>query len=372
MIAPIDVQELPPHAQNMLNEAANPKMRLAAARGIVPGLKPPEIVTLPTALALGPAGDVATTAHDTLVHLPPPVLNGALTGNLQAAVIDELAQAYGNNSDIVAPLLRMARLDLDTVERLAKRGNEAITELVATNQERLIERPKLIELLYMNEHTRMSTADRLIEFAVRSGIQLHSIAAWGEMVRAIEGELIPEPGEEPLPDDLEYRAVANLAKQLTDDAIETPFQEDEEGQEQLVEKYMPLYQAIAAMSVSQKVRRAMLGTKEERALLLRDQNRLVASAAIRSPRIQEPEVVSVSQNRNVSEDVLRVIANTGAWSKSYQIKKNLVENPRCPVGIAQKMVVQLHEADLHRLAKNKNVSGAVRQAAKRHLDRRKT
>jgi hypothetical protein len=356
----------------MLDETANPKMRLAAARGIVPGLKPAEIVTLLVAFAAGPSDEVSHTARQTLASLPPPVLKGALSSDLPAAVIDDLAHAYGQQSELVAQLLRMPRLSIDTVLWLAQHGNEAITELVATNQERLIAHPRLMELLYLNDHTRMSTADRLVEFAVRSGIELRGIPAWAEVARAIEGELIPEPADEPLPDDIEYREAVELANRLTDDSIVDPFLEDEEGEEKLDEKYVPLYKAIGDMTVSQKIRRAMLGTKEERALLVRDRNRLVSAAAIRSPRIQEPEVVQIAHNRNVSEDVLRVIGNAGEWIKSYQIKKNLVENPRTPIAIAQKLVIQLRESDLTKLTRNKNVSGAIRQAARRHLQRRKT
>jgi len=373
LIPPVDIQELAPQAQKILDESANPKLRLAAARGIVPGLKPIDLVSVLVAFASGPGTDeLAKTARATIAGLPAQVLKGVLSGDLQPLVVDALARSQAAQADPIAALLRMPRIHFETVEWLAQHGNEAVTELVATNQERLIQHPRVMELLYLNEATRMSTADRVVEFAVRSGVELHGIAAWKEVARAIEGELVPEAADEPLPEDLEFKEAAELAKQLEDDSIIHPFEETEEGEETLVEKFKPLYQRIAEMNVSQKVRRAQLGTKEERALLLRDSNRLVAAAAIRSPRIQEPEVVLVSNNRNVCEDVLRIIGNSGEWLKSYQVKKNLVENPRTPLGIAQKLVVQLRETDLKRLSGDKNVSSSVRLAAKRHLGRRKT
>ena len=48
-----------------------------AAKGIVPGLKPADLVTIIVVLAEG-ADAVAETARQTLAKLPPPVLNGAL------------------------------------------------------------------------------------------------------------------------------------------------------------------------------------------------------------------------------------------------------------------------------------------------------
>ena len=88
--------------------------------------------------------------------------------------------------------------------------------------------------------------------------------------------------------------------------------------------------------------------------------------------MQEPEAVMIARNRSVSVDVLRVLAMTPEWIKCYLVKKNLVENSKTPISIAQRLVNQLRETDLRKLAKNKNVSGAIQLAAKRHLDRRRT
>jgi len=66
------------------------------------------------------------------------------------------------------------------------------------------------------------------------------------------------------------------------------------------------------------------------------------------------------------------IATTPEWTKSYQIKRNLCENPKTPVSIATRLVQHLRESDLRHLSKSKNVTGPVQDAARRHLDRRKT
>lgn len=107
-------------------------------------------------------------------------------------------------------------------------------------------------------------------------------------------------------------------------------------------------------------------------LLVRDANRIVASAAVRSPLMQEPEVVLIARNRNVSDEVLRVIGSSPEWMKSYSVKKNLVENPKTPPNIATKLVQHLRENDLRQISRSKNVTGAVQEAARRHLSRRET
>ena len=55
----------------------------------------------------------------------------------------------------------------------------------------------------MNRSARMSTADRVLELAVRNGTEL-DIPAFREAATAIRDEPIPEPTEQPTPDDILY------------------------------------------------------------------------------------------------------------------------------------------------------------------------
>jgi hypothetical protein len=144
----------------------------------------------------------------------------------------------------------------------------------------------------------------------------------------------------------------------------------DEGEEEVAQKFVPLYARIGTMTIAQKIRCAMLGNAAERMLLMRDSNRLVASAAIRSPLIQEPEVVRVSASRVVSEDVLRAIAINKDWIRNYQIKLNLVSNPRTPFTMASRLVPYLREHELKVISKSKNVTGPIAQAAKQQLTRK--
>jgi len=152
-----------------------------------------------------------------------------------------------------------------------------------------------------------------------------------------------------------------LANQGTGLAVATPVIDN---------KFLPLHAKLAQMSITQKIRRAMIGTASERSLLVRDKNKLVASAAIRSPKIQENEILMISMSRNVSDDVLRIIANNREWTQSHQVKLNLVANPRTPFVFSAKLIGFLREHELKALAKSKNVSGAIAQAARQQLNRK--
>ena len=214
---------------------------------------------------------------------------------------------------------------------IAARASEEVAELVATNEQRLLAHPVIIEKLYMNKATRMSTADRVLELAVRNRLELTGIPAYREAAIAIGQELIAEPSPEPTPDDLLFREVDAAATAAPIDLTreDTHRVDDATGDEVVEDKFLPLHARLAAMTVSQKIRRAMLGNATERLLLVRDNNRLVATSAIKSPLIQESEVTLISASRNVSEDVLRAIALDREWTRSHQIKKlNLASRTR--------------------------------------------
>jgi hypothetical protein len=347
-------------------------MRQLAAKGIAPGVRPGEAIALIAILSESADTAIRTTAAATLANIPAPLLNGALTGDLLPGVLALLAPTYARDTAVMAKLLAHPDMPPSAVAEIAAMANEAVAELVATNEERLLANPAIIEKLYMNKATRMSTADRILELAVRNSVELKGIPAYKEAAAAIGQELIAEPSPEPTPDDVLFKDVEKASSAApVDPRVEDTHHIDEETGEEVVEdRFLPLHARLAMMTTSQKIRRAMLGSSAERLLLVRDNNRLVAQAAVKSPAIQESEIVRVSASRNVSEDVLRTIALDREWTRSHQIKLNLTQNPRTPFAFASKLIPHLREHELKALAKSKNVTGAVAQAARQWLSRR--
>ncbi|MDP9149098.1 MAG: hypothetical protein M3O36_04035 [Myxococcota bacterium] len=372
MDPPVDLATLSPGARKILEPGSPAGLRQMAAKGIAPGIRPGEALSVIALLSESPDEVIAAAAQKTLGNLPGPLLSGALTGDLPPGVLGLIAPRYARDAAAIQKMLVHPAIPPEAVAVIAALANEAVAELVATNEQRLLAHPAIIEKLYMNKATRMSTADRVLELAVRNKIELKGIPAFREAAVAVAQELIVEPSAEPTPDDvlfLETEAAARAAP--IDPAVEDTHRLDEEtGEEVLVEKFLPLHARLGQMSVSQKIRRAMLGNASERLLLVRDTNRLVAAAAVKSPAIQENEVVRISASRNVSEDVLRLIATNREWTRSHQIKLNLVQNPRTPFAFASKLIQHLREHELKALAKSKNVGGAVVQAARQQLSRR--
>jgi hypothetical protein len=367
MTIAIDLEKLPPPARKALSPDAPGALRNMAAKGVLPGLKPGDIVTVVAALSASDDVAIAELAGTTLGNLAPPILNGALQADLEAPVIELLAGLYSSNHDVVEKLLRLPRIGGGALELLADAADERAGELIATNEQLMLEYPRTIEKLYMNKRVRLSTADRLLELAVRNGLEL-DIPAFKQAATAIKNELIAEPSEEPTYDDVLFKEVEDLAErtELEDDTHEL----DEEGKEVVKPPVIPLYQKVANMTISGRIRAAQIGDKATRMLLIRDPNRLVATAAAKSPKMKESEAIIIAQSRAVSEDVLREIALNREFTRNYQVKLNLISNPRTPFTFASRMIPHLRDTDLKSLAKSKNVPSAISQAVSQQIARK--
>jgi hypothetical protein len=117
----------------------------------------------------------------------------------------------------------------------------------------------------------------------------------------------------------------------------------------------------------QKIKLARFGNAEARSILIRDRNKLVSSAAIRSPKVGDNEVLTFAKSRAVSDDILRVIGNSREWCKNKSIKVALVMNPKTPVSTSMKFLGHLSDGELLSAMKSKDVAGPVAAQARRML-----
>jgi hypothetical protein len=384
----IDVARLPGPAQKILDPSGPPPLKAMAAKGVVPGLKPGDVLAVLVVLAQAEDAN-GQTARKTLESLPGPVLNGALgQADVQPGALDAIASTYADKPEVAEKILNHPQIHPGTVVRLAQLANELVCELIATNEERLLGTPAIIERLYMNKACRMSTADRLLELAVRNQIEL-AIPAFAQAKAAIQGELIIEATEEPSFDDVQFAEASEKAAEIElAEGEDIAHIDDETGEETVTEKAKPLHAIWTEMRPPAKIRLLTIGTlktydkagkvvdeqrfdiKALRALGVRDANPLVALASLETPGINEGEIERIAKMRNVCEDVLRAIAMKPDWTRHYTIKKNLVMNPRTPFGQAAKFVLHLYENDLKAITKSRDVSGAVQTAARQQLQRK--
>ena len=288
------------------------------------------------------------------------MLYPACTESLPAAVFHELAQRFSNDDQVLARLASNHDVADQTVVAIAKHCPERVTEIISINQQRLIGAPAIIEALYKNRNTRMSTADRLVELAARHDLDLPGIPMFEELKREILGQLIPEPSEEPLPGDDAFADA--LARDSDEDAVA---RDDVEGTEETKEEFVPLQNQIRNMNTGEKIRMALLGNAAARSILVRDPNRVVAMAAISSPAMSESEAKNAAQSREVAEDVLRYIGRKREWLRSYEIKRYLCNNPKTPLAMSMGFLAHLRRNDLRALSRSRGIPSPLKQAAKR-------
>jgi hypothetical protein len=68
--------------------------------------------------------------------------------------------------------------------------------------------------------------------------------------------------------------------------------------------------------------------------------------------------------------VLRIICRNPEFTRNYQVKMNLVLNPRTPFTFSSRLVPLLRDNDLRLIAKSKNVPGAIQTAARHQVERK--
>ena len=124
-------------------------------------------------------------------------------------------------------------------------------------------------------------------------------------------------------------------------------------------------QRLALMGVMEKIKVATRGTREERSILIRDPNRLVAVAVLSSPKLTDTEVEGFARMANVGEEVLRIIGSNRQWTKNYGVVAGLVRNPKTPVAMSLNLLQRVNDRDVKMLAIDRNIPEPLRIAARK-------
>ena len=159
-----------------------------------------------------------------------------------------------------------------------------------------------------------------------------------------------DAGDEPLVDTAAAEAAAELSESLEEDA---------DGQS--------VTQKLALLGVAERMKAAMKGTKSERAILIRDPNKLVSSAVLSSPKLTESEVENFAKLANVSEEILRTIGMNRGWIKNYGVVSALTKNPKTPLAVSLKFVQRLNDRDLKMIALDRNLQEPLKLAVRKRI-----
>lgn len=384
---PVELSNLTPQAAKVVDPAAPAQLKMMAASGVAP-FAPAELVKVLYVLSYEKDAALSGKARETLRKLPDNVLVSTLDQPLEEGVLDGLARLLSKHEKAIERiLLNRGTLD-ETVAWLSGQiKSERVLEIVFSNEERLLRCPQIIEMLYLNAGARMSSVDRAIELAVRNGLTLDGIPTFAEIKAAVLGAT-PAPKEEelealdeddhPIDEDLEFLSVLGdeVAKNLDGAMVDDVLAAIERGELSAIagqegQHVTRMEASLSGLSVSQKIRVATLGNSNQRAVLVRDSNKLVVMAVLKSPGIGDSEIIRFSKARSLPEEAVRYIAHRREWTKLYQIKLNLVNNPRTPMQDALQFLNHLRPNDVRMLESSRDVPRAIVSAARQLRTKRR-
>jgi hypothetical protein len=169
----------------------------------------------------------------------------------------------------------------------------------------------------------------------------------GEKVWADDDD-VPDAG---LPDD---------DGELEEEAIAAEIDEEDE-------QYLSKYKIALMMGISEKIKMALTGDKEWRAIFIKDANKLVSGSVIKNARITDGEILTILKVGVQNDEIIRLICANKEWIKNYTIRKALIACPKTPLPNALRYLSTMNEKDLAGYAKSKNISSVISTLAKRML-----
>lgn len=287
------------------------------------------------------------------------LLNG-ITESVKGAYVDKsevnhrvayfviLEALNRQDTSIAAKAVRNQALPPEFLVKIAEKGNAAMLELLLDNQIKLIAYPEILDEIEKNPEASNFIKGRVQE------------------IRAyyLESHEVTEIPKEAVLEDVKELLNLEPEEKSGEEPVEG---EEDEGEllslEMVEKKALTALQEINALSISERIKLALTGTKTQRMILIKDSNKMVSLAVLESPKLGVDEVSLLAKNKSIPGELIARIARRREWTKNYSIVMELVQNPKTPIKEALGFVKQLHMRDLQLISRDKNVNPVVRQLA---------
>jgi len=389
---PAETTSTNPVVKSIISGNAPPAARSAAARGMLP-LPQADLLEVLVHLTADNDPAVAGAAQETMAEQQAgDLLQAAAAENTAPSVLGYLASLSSATREIHEAIAANANTPDEAIALLARATEHAsLIELITFNQQRLIRSPAIIDAILLNparspEAERRAKETRREFFEKERGARqiAEELRARGNAAAAEffeSADLSTAEGEMSIDDawviaqhievsdvDIDDSWLAREFMEETPEQIAANVQavlNAERLEGEISPERVSLIRKIMFMTVKDRVKLAMKGDREARGILIRDSNKVVATAVIHNPRITDHEIENISSMRQVADEVLRIIGNNRQWARSYPIIHNLVRNPRTPMATAVQILPRIRTKDLKSIALNRNVSEAVRRQAYR-------
>jgi hypothetical protein len=370
--------------------------KLAAARAMLP-LTPEDLLEALVLLSRDENEEVREAAAKSLKEFDRQQMLTVITQPETAPDVLSYLCAWPHGSrDLYEALVLNNSTPNEGLASLARTTRDgSLLELIAINQERLINHPALIDAIISNSSCtpeaerrarevreeffekelgaqRVAAERRARAAAASAALGLdHTEEALADLIDEdllieelhIDDQLLSQEFhfDLPLADE-----PAPSAEEVTAD-VKRMVEEAAEAGEEVSEERLTTMQLVARLNIKQRVHLALKGNREARSILMRDANKAVVVGVLNNPRITESEVETISNLKSISGEALRVIGLNRAWVRSYPIIHNLIRNPRTPVATSLPLLNRLFPKDLKALTSNRNVPEVIRKTAQRLL-----
>ncbi|MCI5073008.1 hypothetical protein MRY82_08750 [bacterium] len=348
--------KIDPNIKAYLRADAAKEKKIALIDGSVP-MPLNELCTILTYFLNDSDASIVELAKEELLNIPIPVLESILEQDIHPKTLDFFSQHYQDQSTLIDKILLNQYCPSSVFLELAAKAQNKTLSLIINNQQKYLENPKIVTELKKNPHVSSHEIDKAVSF-----LRINGIFIEGETSELSDQEIALILAME---DNMSFHIPNELIQESGQSHIKISDQDEEEENSNV-------YQLIQKMNIAQKIKLALKGNKEARSILIKDSNKIVSSAVVKSPKITENEVIAIASLKSVHDEVIRIISTKPQWVKLYALKLALCTNPKTPFKTALSFLKSLNVNDLQKISKNKNVPPQVSKVAKQLFTARRS
>ncbi len=323
-------------AEKLLNETNIEVIKMVAG-GKFP-LPPDELIYVVSVYGLENRGGLKDVCINTIKELPHSFFqNFFKNADIPENILLFLSIVFQDDAQKLEEIFKQPSTPQKIYEMFARHTNPDILRRLIEAESRWVNNPVVIDRLLENPKTPIDLLEK-IKFYKKE----------------------PKNGKEEVIISHEDVVVTASDREHYKEFVEEKEIDDAEAKRSLSGK-------IAKLSVAEKIKLALMGNKEVRSILIKDSNKLVSSAVLKNPRITDGEIVKITQDKNVNDEIIRIICHNNNWTQNYAVRYNLVLHPKTPLQVALKFLSTLSTKDLATVAKSKNVPSALATNARKLL-----
>jgi hypothetical protein len=339
------------------------EIRQYAAQGLLP-LDADDAMRALLAVVEDAEPDIARAALARVAATPPDELTRFLRQGAPTSMELDVIGRRTEDPFVLEQIIRNKNVADETLLGLARTVTGAPQEALIVNHVRLLKLPSLIDALFENTNLTVDGRRRLLEIreeffdkeqrrkeAERRHLEEEAAQAAAGAIGALTAEEQAEVDA--------ARAEDSGRSTLTDEEFKT------------LQSEGAIFRRIGTMTVSEKIKLAYSGGKEERRVLIGDSNKLVGAAVLKSRGITPNEIEAICHLRHLDDFIYRAIAGRREWVRKPPIVLALVKNPKVPLAITLPLVKHVPLREIRIIARDPNLAEGLRIMARKALEEKR-